>query len=96
MAYAAGSGAARRTAEEQAQSQQIADLQTQQDALAQQQALAAQQQAPQAAPAYAPQAAPAAGPDRIAQLKDLAALKEQGILTDEEFEREKQRILSGQ
>ena len=83
-AYAAGSGAAKRAAQDQAQNQQIADLQ------AQQQALAAQQQpvAPPAAPAAA------AGPDRVAQLKDLAALKAQGILTDDEFEREKQRILS--
>ena len=90
MGYAAGRGAARRAAEDQAQKQQIADLQ------AQHQALAAQQQ--QAPEPYAPQPAPAAatGPDRVAQLKDLAALKTQGILTDDEFEREKQRILSGQ
>ena len=29
------------------------------------------------------------------QLKDLAALKEQGVLTDEEFAAEKARILAG-
>ncbi len=33
------------------------------------------------------------GEDRIAQLKDLADLKQQGILTDEEFAAEKARIL---
>jgi hypothetical protein len=33
------------------------------------------------------------GQDRISQLKDLAALKEQGALTEEEFAAEKARIL---
>ncbi len=33
------------------------------------------------------------GGDRIAQLKDLADLKAQGILTEEEFAAEKARIL---
>jgi hypothetical protein len=43
---------------------------------------------------YAP--APAApGGDRVEQLKDLAALREQGVLTEEEFAAEKARILSG-
>ncbi len=36
---------------------------------------------------------PPAGEDRIAKLKDLAALKEQGVLTEEEFAAEKARIL---
>jgi hypothetical protein len=41
-----------------------------------------------------PPAAPAAAPeDPIQKLKDLAALKDQGILTEEEFAREKARIL---
>jgi hypothetical protein len=55
----------------------------------------------QEAPAYPPQgyaepppAAPAA-PDRVQQLKDLAALKEQGVLSDQEFAAEKARILGG-
>jgi hypothetical protein len=43
-----------------------------------------------AQPAPAP-AAPAADP--IQQLKDLAALKDQGILTDEEFAAQKAKIL---
>jgi Short C-terminal domain len=33
------------------------------------------------------------GPDMIQQLKDLAALKDQGVLTDEEFAAQKARIL---
>ena len=48
----------------------------------------------QATPA-APVAAPAASDDRIAKLKDLADLKESGILTEEEFQAEKQRVLAG-
>lgn len=52
-----------------------------------------QQRYQQPAPAPAP-AAPAAPPrDRVAQLKDLAGLKAQGILTEEEFAAEKARIL---
>jgi hypothetical protein len=53
-----------------------------------------QQQPPQSAPAPAPAAAPSAGgEDRLAQLQQLADLKAQGILTDEEFAAEKARIL---
>jgi hypothetical protein len=59
---------------------------------AQQAQLAAQQAPPPPAPAAA---APAAGPDRIAQLQQLAALKQSGLLTDAEFEAEKARILAG-
>ncbi len=42
-----------------------------------------------------PPPAPAAnsGSDPIAQLKELAALKDQGILTEEEFAAQKARIL---
>lgn len=47
----------------------------------------------QAAPP--PQAAPAAPTEsRVDKLKELAALKDQGILTDEEFASEKARILA--
>jgi hypothetical protein len=46
-----------------------------------------------------PPAAPATpatgGEDRVQQLKDLAGLKEQGVLTEEEFATEKARILGG-
>ena len=55
-----------------------------------------QQQAPQA-PQPAPAAAPAASTtdDKIDQLKQLADLKAQGILTDQEFASEKAKILGG-
>ncbi|HUZ09069.1 MAG TPA: SHOCT domain-containing protein [Acidimicrobiales bacterium] len=49
---------------------------------------AQQQEAPaEAAPAQAP------APDPIAQLKELAALRDQGILTEEEFAAQKAKIL---
>ncbi|MFB8117215.1 MULTISPECIES: SHOCT domain-containing protein [unclassified Streptomyces] len=52
------------------------------------------QQAPQApAPPPAAPVAPAAGPDRVAQLTQLAELRTQGVLTEEEFAAEKARIL---
>lgn len=51
----------------------------------------AAQQQPVAAP---PPPAPAAGEQStIEQLKELAALKEQGVLTDEEFATQKAKIL---
>jgi predicted Zn-dependent peptidase len=44
------------------------------------------------APAYeAP--APAGAPDYAAELEQLAALKQKGILTEEEFEAKKKQIL---
>ena len=67
----------------------------------QDQKYAAQAQAAEPQPevvyADAPAPAPAAGgmsPDAIQQLKDLAALKEQGILTEDEFAAQKAKILS--
>jgi hypothetical protein len=48
-------------------------------------------QQPRAQPPAA--GAPAAPADPVAQLKELAALKEQGHLTDEEFAARKARIL---
>ena len=50
-----------------------------------------QQAAPQAPPPPPP--APAAT-DTVSQLKDLAELKAQGILTDAEFEAQKAKILA--
>ena len=64
-----------------------------------QQAYAAQQpqQYVQQAPPPPPPPAPAAASqeDRIAQLERLAGLRDQGILSDEEFAAEKARILNG-
>jgi Short C-terminal domain len=56
-------------------------------------AYAEPQPAYQAAPEPPPQAAAPADP--IQQLKDLAALRDQGVLTDEEFAAQKARILAG-
>jgi len=50
---------------------------------------------PQQAYAPPPQQAYAPPPDRIQQLKDLGALHEQGVLTDEEFAEQKARVLNG-
>jgi hypothetical protein len=56
-----------------------------------------QQYAPPPQQEYAPPPPPppaAPAPDRVAQLQQLAQLKEQGVLTDTEFSAEKARILS--
>ncbi|WP_406193928.1 SHOCT domain-containing protein [Kitasatospora sp. NBC_01560] len=62
----------------------------------------AQQDANQAAAqqqTYAEPPPPAAAPpsmdDKIGQLKELSALKEQGVLTEQEFAAQKARILGG-
>jgi hypothetical protein len=57
-----------------------------------------EQQYAQQEAAAPPPPAPAAGgmtDDKIQQLKDLADLKNQGILTDAEFEVQKAKILNG-
>ena len=62
----------------------------------QQQPVPEQQQ--YAEPQYAPPPPDPAGNDmdaKLAQLKDLGALKEQGVLTDAEFQVQKDRILHG-
>lgn len=57
-------------------------------------AMEADDDAPAAAPsAAAPPAAAAAPDDYITQLERLGALRDQGILTDEEFEAKKKQIL---
>lgn len=54
-----------------------------------------QQYAQQQQYAAPPPAAPAdTGRDTVAQLKDLAELKSQGILTDAEFDAQKAKILA--
>lgn len=59
-------------------------------------AQAYEQQAQQAAAAPPPPPAPAAAaPTSVEQLTQLAALREQGVLTDAEFEAEKAKILAG-
>ncbi len=44
-------------------------------------------------PAPAAPAPPTVGPDMVKQLTDLAALRDSGVLTDEEFAAQKARIL---
>ena len=55
----------------------------------------AERQAAYQAQAAPPPSAPpaAAGPDLVTQLKELAQLRDQGILTDEEFAAQKAKIL---
>jgi hypothetical protein len=72
--------------------------QTQADAEAYQQMqeqAAMEQAAQQAAAQQAPAAATAAPADPVAQLQELAKLKEQGVLTEEEFAAQKAKILGG-
>ena len=60
-----------------------------------QQAQEQQQYAPPAQYAPPPPAEPAADMDaKLAQLKDLAALRDAGVLTGAEFEQQKNKILS--
>lgn len=83
-AYYAGKRGAENQQREYEQEARIQDLEAQQ----QQQSYAAQQ----------PAAAPASGgmsTDSIAKLQQLAQLHEQGVLTDAEFEVQKQKILQG-
>jgi hypothetical protein len=56
----------------------------------------AAQAPPEAAPAPPPAAAaPSAGPSMIDQLKELGELKDQGILTEDEFAAQKAKLLAG-
>jgi alpha-D-ribose 1-methylphosphonate 5-triphosphate synthase subunit PhnG len=81
---------AQEAAEQDAAQQAVADQQSQIDDL---QAQLAQQQA--APPAAAPAAPPAAaGGDMMAKLQQLADMKAQGLLSDQEFADAKARVLS--
>ena len=89
VAYHAGKKGAQNRAAEDAQDQQIADLQDQQ----------AQQQYAPPPPQYAPPApaapASAGSDDMVAQLENLKKLLDQGILTQAEFDMQKQKLLAG-
>jgi hypothetical protein len=87
-AHHAGKKSGQAQAAEQDQDQQIADLQAQQ---------AAPQYAPE--PQYAPQPAPAAAPqvggtDMVVQLENLKKLLDEGVLTQAEFDMQKQKLLA--
>ena len=99
-AYYAGKRGQRHSYAEAEQDQRLADLEQQQQyAVPAQAPPPAPAYAPPPAPAYAPPApapAPAAAPSGIAaQLEQLAALRQQGALTDEEFAAAKARLLAG-
>jgi transcription initiation factor TFIID subunit TAF12 len=85
------SGKQQAAAQQQAEAQQ-AEAQQQQAAMQQAaaDAVAAQQAA---APAAAPAASGAGSSDVIAQLQQLADLKAQGVLSDEEFANAKAKLL---
>jgi transcription initiation factor TFIID subunit TAF12 len=78
------------------QQDKYASQQAEQDAAAQQQWEAQQYQAQQAAaaaPPPPPAAAAAGGVDVVAEIQKLAALKDQGILSDAEFAAAKAKLL---
>jgi len=84
-AYVAGKHVANNQAEAASQEQRIADLEAQQ---------AAQQAPVAAAPvAAAPAAAAPAGDDLTSQLVDLKNLMDQGVLSPEEFQQAKAKLL---
>ena len=92
-------GGVSRHQQAKAQSQADAAAYQQQEAAAQQQDMAEQAAAQQAAaaPPAPPPAAPAEAAEdpTIAKLKELAALKDQGILSEEEFTEAKTKLLAG-
>ena len=66
----------------------------QQDVAQQQPQYAQPQYAPPPQPQYEPEPEPEpAGPDMITQLKQLAELRDQGILTEDEFAAQKAKLL---
>jgi hypothetical protein len=78
VAYHAGKKVQEGREEDAYRDEQIADLQAQQGA---------------APPAAAPAAASGISDDTIHQLKQLSELKDQGVLTEDEFEAQKQKLL---
>ena len=65
----------------------------QDDAYEQQQYQQPQPQQQLQQPAPAPQPAQSSMDQKLAQLKELAALRDQGVLSEAEFEAQKQRVL---
>ena len=66
----------------------------QQQRWAAQDAAAAKTAAPAQSPAPTPAQAPASAPSMLDQLAQLRQLRDAGVLTDAEFEAQKQRILA--
>ncbi len=93
-ATAVGNRVSRRQANRWAEKDQAAAYNEQQQ-YAQPQYVQPQPQYAPPPPQYAaPAPAPAAAPDPIAQLKELAELKNQGILTEAEFAAQKAKLLA--
>jgi hypothetical protein len=84
VAYHAGKKGAQNAAQEQAQNDQIADLQAQQQYAP----------PPQQYAAPAPAAPAAGGADMVTQLENLKKLLDEGVLTQAEFDMQKQKLLS--
>jgi len=84
-AHHAGTKSAQAAAAEQDQNQQIADLQAQQ---------AQPQSAPEPQYAPPPPAPAVGGDDMVAQLENLKKLLDEGVLTQAEFDMQKQKLLS--
>jgi hypothetical protein len=91
-AYYAGKKGSERQQREQEQEYRIQELESQQAAGP---AYAAPPPAYAAPPPAAPQGGGGLTPEAMQQLQQLAQLKEQGVLTDEEFDAQKRRILGG-
>jgi Short C-terminal domain len=83
VGYMAGKAGANRAAQEASQEQRIAGMESQQAAGG---GGGSSQPSQPAAPA---------GGGTIEQLKQLGELRDSGVLTPEEFEREKQKLLGG-
>ena len=92
-ATAVSGGMMRHSQKKQMEAQEAAEYE-QQEQQAQMQAMVDQAVAQQQAAAPPPPAAPApAAPDTMAQLQQLAQMKEQGLLSDEEFTAAKAKLL---
>jgi hypothetical protein len=79
VGYMAGKAGANRAAQEASQEERPAGVESRQAAT----------------PPAAPQAPSPAGGGKVEQLKQLGELRDSGVLTAEEFEREKQKVLEG-
>lgn len=91
LGVAAGRAGANRAAQEQEQEARLSQLEAQQAT-----STAPAPAPPMVAPAPPVQGGPPTGTDsEIAQLQQLSELKASGVLTDQEFEQMKARILSG-
>jgi Short C-terminal domain len=88
VGYAAGRGAARRGQAEQEQNARLAELESEQMAAA-----APPPPPPPVAAAPPPPPAAPAG-DLVSRLQELKALQDQGVLTPEEFDAAKAKLLA--